>query len=899
MSEHQQSPDDIINSEVAVQHTENIAARDTDAIASTLGSLTLQESSPLREHQIDAFEDIVSFYAEGGRECYAKLPTGTGKTVIFVEITKRLIEQSAEQGRNPRIIVLEPTKDLVDQTVGSIDPETQKRRGFKGFAPDLDVRAIHSDLKEKDRLDNLLEAQVVVTTYNTFRNLTKHLNYASTKSAEEWKSEFIANANEASAQKDRAAELEQERKAFFLQAYYAQESSFLKEKVDDVLYKILSGREQASDADMILLEQITAITSDESLTPEQLFKTLRRFTKGAMTDNIRHGVEAIERTVEQAAETVRLKLEERQKAGNLRTPRPPRIRLSRTDRNKAAEEGLKMSDLSETEKLLTYFIYKHRKNRSPSATELKRFRDSERYRSYTDDILMAKGRVQFLENRNKYVSWLLDLNSKVSDFELIVCDEAHRVIGKQTWQAMQDYARDKDIAVLGLTATDELTDRSLQEYFEEKAHELTKQEAIRQEIVNPMSLYVYNTGLRFNDVSLEAGGDYDGVSFKAMRFNKERNEIGIRLITELIQHGYQGITPCIAGDNGQHAREISKFINQQYVTDPNTGEERYARSKYILDDTPKDRREAYYAAYERGELDWLTYTDVLGEGWDSDAAKALVSLRPTRSTLIATQRLGRIGRTSPDAPVSIAIDLFDGIISKEGKSEIPPVLAADVFEISGGKQGIVVGNDKNIDSSLHETLTAMMPTQEIEAYYTRYLDSLTKLPAVNALGITVRSGESETLKNPREWQTWEAVEKVFNGILPADALEDSGVRKIAGRKGNYIVELFNIEDVKTYMEAKPLVNPWKLYVENDKRWISVEGCTKMLSKILTNSSEDQISSLIKEYEVNHEVRLDSILARKQISFVNPQHPRYGIIRLYDMEQIIDKLVPYITDAQNG
>ncbi len=121
--------------------------------------------SELREHQKDVFEDIAHNFEDGERTGYVKLPTGTGKTVIFVELSKALID-NAPANKKPRILVVTPTKDLVHQTVGE-DIE----KGFSMFAEDLKISTYFSDTKntkESSIQDKVKDSDVCVTTYRSF-----------------------------------------------------------------------------------------------------------------------------------------------------------------------------------------------------------------------------------------------------------------------------------------------------------------------------------------------------------------------------------------------------------------------------------------------------------------------------------------------------------------------------------------------------------------------------------------------------------------------------------------------------------------------------------------------------------------------------------------------------------
>ena len=100
-----------------------------------------EEEATLTEHQITAFEAIRNFFEHGGSKGYIKLPTGSGKTVIFTELIEAM---------GLKTLVVVPRKILLNQTVEEMSK----------FAEDVDVGRIYSEAKERGR-------QVTVTTYDS------------------------------------------------------------------------------------------------------------------------------------------------------------------------------------------------------------------------------------------------------------------------------------------------------------------------------------------------------------------------------------------------------------------------------------------------------------------------------------------------------------------------------------------------------------------------------------------------------------------------------------------------------------------------------------------------------------------------------------------------------------
>ncbi len=867
--------------------TDYITTHDMQTIASRLGTLSLDEETVLKDYQQDAFEDIVDFYAKGGKECYVQLPTGTGKTVLFVELVNKYINSTPDGHDKPRVIVLVPTTDLADQTVGSIDETTGKRRGFKGFAPEIDARPHHSRLSSKVRDANAEEAEVLVTTYNTFRNLIANFKEADSKTTEEWQAERLGYLEKALVLEKDILRLRRESNNLLNSTFIRQEVQ--RARIDSRI--VLRGNNRSEylpEKDVYALEKISIIADDEEMPyAAKLSRIKRLIGKELMTPKVADTIKWM--SDETKARRHRLKRAETNEK---------LINISENDLLPIEDIAKRENNLNDAEEFIVSFLWRNRAAKQPKIFDITNRKGRDAISSLREQANDAVSKRQGIKGRAKAIKRLMQLKDSVDRFGLVVCDEAHRVIGTETWQALRDYAASKDLAILGLTATDEYADRTLLDFFEDKAHELTKQEAIKREIVNPVSLFVKDTKMKFENVSIDASGDYDNSSIKSMRLNDERNQSGVDIARELSKFGYHGIISCIPGDEGQHAQEIAKMINSTIVTDPITGEQRNMRARYILGQTPRDLRKQYFAEFERGELDFLTYIDALREGWDSDRAKALINLRPTRSPLLATQRLGRIGRTYEGAPPSIVVDFFDGIEDDgEYKSDLPPVLASDVFKLDNLDQGYTVGKEEKLDNPVIARLQDLM-TQKIESYHTRYSIIFEQALAVDVQGKVV--GLNRTSSN--EWQSYESIRQSYRGFLPKEILLDAmassenHVRAIKGRRGASLIPLFNVQDVLNIHKEAPVVNPWKLYIDDDGfQWITPEGITTLLSKKYPNLMPDQVSDSIRYFETATESALTKKVGRVKYHFIDGSQAKLGFTLMYKLEEIMESFVPYVKD----
>lgn len=96
----------------------------------------------LFDPQMNAFEALRASIEDGETEGYIKLPTGSGKTVVFTEFV---------EATDLKTLIVVPTQILVDQT--------EKR--FKEFAPTTETGKVYTQSKDYDK-------QVTITTYASF-----------------------------------------------------------------------------------------------------------------------------------------------------------------------------------------------------------------------------------------------------------------------------------------------------------------------------------------------------------------------------------------------------------------------------------------------------------------------------------------------------------------------------------------------------------------------------------------------------------------------------------------------------------------------------------------------------------------------------------------------------------
>lgn len=107
-----------------------------------------------RDPQVDVLDAASQALLENRGSGLFVRPPRTGKTILFGATVKALDQRTA---------ILVPSKDLVDQTY-------EKLRDVVGIDPDRMGR-LHSEIPNDDDREEAKEKQILITTYNTFRNM--------------------------------------------------------------------------------------------------------------------------------------------------------------------------------------------------------------------------------------------------------------------------------------------------------------------------------------------------------------------------------------------------------------------------------------------------------------------------------------------------------------------------------------------------------------------------------------------------------------------------------------------------------------------------------------------------------------------------------------------------------
>mgnify|MGYP003649895385 CR=1 FL=1 len=216
---------------------------------------------------------------------------------------------------------------------------------------------------------------------------------------------------------------------------------------------------------------------------------------------------------------------------------------------------------------------------------------------------------------------------KPEDFSLLVFDEAHH-IGAKSWQRVLDwFSGNKQLKVLGVTATPNRHDKiAMGEWFDSVAYEYTLEQAIGDGWLVPIEQRVV---------------EIEGLDYSAIRTTAgDLNSRDLADVMEQEHHLHSIATPTLEISAGRKtlmfvpsvkcAERICEILNRHQDC-----------ARWICGKTPKQERRDLIAGYSSGEFQIMVNVGCLTEGFDEPGIELIVMARPTKSTSLWMQMIGR------------------------------------------------------------------------------------------------------------------------------------------------------------------------------------------------------------------------------------------------------------------
>jgi DNA repair protein RadD len=248
----------------------------------------------------------------------------------------------------------------------------------------------------------------------------------------------------------------------------------------------------------------------------------------------------------------------------------------------------------------------------------------------------------------------------LGSFEAIIVDEAHRVPTDHRSQYQQVLRGIPHRILIGLTATPYRSDNGyIYETFDASYPPVFDGVGADVKVV-PLIREGYLANLRpiETDFTYETegckkqGGDFVMTGLLADRLEDEDNLQ--RVVNQwLVAAADRKSTLVFAATIEQAQRVLARFVDAK------------KRATIITGDTPIRHRDASIAQLRSGELDVLVNVMVLTTGFDAPIIDCIVCLRPTQSTSLYVQIMGRGMRTNPGKTDCLVLD-YGGNVARHG-----------------------------------------------------------------------------------------------------------------------------------------------------------------------------------------------------------------------------------------
>lgn len=246
-------------------------------------------------------------------------------------------------------------------------------------------------------------------------------------------------------------------------------------------------------------------------------------------------------------------------------------------------------------------------------------------------------------------------------FKTVVFDEAHHAVSNG-YQSIHKHF--DEAYVLGLTATPERTDKlALGQVFGSVAYQYDIADGIRD-------------GYLSNIIAMEPQCDALDISnVHSVRGDLSEKELEDAVTKDAVLHQICSVLanetharPTLAFFPTVHSAYAASRVMAGYIHNPDS-------VQVIEGRTPKDQRAKILEAYKAGFVQYIFNCAVLTEGFDAPGTSCVAICRPTKSTALYRQMVGRGTRLSPGKSNLLLID-FKG---NSGKHEL-----ASAFDIFAG-----------------------------------------------------------------------------------------------------------------------------------------------------------------------------------------------------------------------
>ena len=286
-------------------------------------------------------------------------------------------------------------------------------------------------------------------------------------------------------------------------------------------------------------------------------------------------------------------------------------------------------------------------------------------------------------------------------FKSIVIDEAHHAAAP-TYRRIIDYFNSSFI--LGVTATPQRSDSTrLVDVFEEIVYYKSIQDLIEDGWLCPLVGYRVKTNTDLSEVEI-VNGDYAQAKLEDAVDNPERNASIVAAYLNLAMDE----KALVFASGVRHAENLALSFRQASV-----------ETAVIVGTTPQEERNSILARFAAGTLRVVVNVGVLTGGFDEPSVQAIILAKPTRSTLLYTQIVGRGTRLHESKQSCKIIDIAD---TTKGKKPIglPTLLGLPPeFDLQGQSLTDVAKKFEELENFCPGEAVRVLNPDDIDLAYTR------------------------------------------------------------------------------------------------------------------------------------------------------------------------------------
>lgn len=286
-------------------------------------------------------------------------------------------------------------------------------------------------------------------------------------------------------------------------------------------------------------------------------------------------------------------------------------------------------------------------------------------------------------------------------FNSIVIDEAHHAAAP-TYRRIIDFFNAPFL--LGVTATPQRSDSTrLIDVFDEIVYYKSIQDLIEDGWLCPLVGYRIKSDTDITKVEIQ-NGEYVQNQLEEAIDNPERNARIVAAYRSLAMDQ----KAIVFASGVKHAQNLALSFRQASVD-----------CEVIIGTTSYEDRQTTLARFATGQLKVIVNVGVLTEGFDEPSIQAIILAKPTRSTLLYTQIVGRGTRLHESKDNCKIIDIADTTVGKKPIG-LPTLLGLPPdFDLKGQSLTEVAKKFEELESFCPGEAVRVLSPDDIEIAYTR------------------------------------------------------------------------------------------------------------------------------------------------------------------------------------